>query len=491
MRSFPLFGEIDLLFFRPLTGRFAPLYWAVLEHLYELDFEGEPFEITQELAIEQVALLLERSQEFNAPESTLEAGILGEEWNTGAAPGTQAVELAEAAEDERRARRLARIVLKRLEKVGWFDYEYRQAQKGYVLNFRDYAARILHTLTQVARQEQPVFEGFAQSIKAALAPEEIQEKPGVALYNAQKATKDLVREVKILSRNIHRYSDRVLKERHTTQQLLELQLDIYQSKVVDSSYHRFKTSDNVFRYRGFILQQLGVIDSDPLIQASAIQWISKNQAIDYDAANLCFEEWIAVIRNQLTSIHLLTDDLDRKNARYTAATLQKLSYLLSQDHLIENRLIHLIRQVTEMPDSKAWAFSPAFACFQVVHFDSNSLYVPPKERVPMDLVEVPVAAISADQKRAVAKTTRDALARQYSRERVYALASEILKGKSSISIRDLPLASARDLTRLVYLSCYGRDARAPFQFITDPEGARLRVGSFDVPDAELRKVQIQ
>lgn len=490
MQASQLFNEIPLSFFRPLSGRFPGLYWTALETLYTLDFEGEPFEITRELAIEQVALVIEQSPEYsNVPDELkkeLETEITADVASAqNHSPDPEAQE--PAAESEREARKFARFLLKRLEVTGWFDYEYRQSQKGYVLNFRDYAARILQTLTQVAKQEQPIFEGLAQSIKAALSPQELEDKPGAALYNAQRATKDLVREIKILSRNIHRYSDRVLKQSREPKELLELQLDIYQEKVVDANYHRFKTSDNIFRYRSFVLAQLDRLEENAELHASAVQWVAKNQAVDYATASSRVDEWTGVIRAQLLSIHLLTDDLDRKNSRYTAATLQKISYLLNQDHLLEGKLVGLIESICNLPENNAWAFVPPLACFHVQIFDPASLYVPPRERAPVVFEGVPIPDLASDKRKGIIEKTRKRLGNQYSRSNVYRLAEALLKGsKTPIRTDQLALNAPEDLIRLIFFCLHGRERRAPFTF-TLPDLTRVRatIGRFDVPVGEL------
>ncbi|MEK6706527.1 MAG: Wadjet anti-phage system protein JetA family protein [Bdellovibrionota bacterium] len=488
MQLSALFHELPPTFFRPLACKLAPLYWATLETLYTLDFEGEPFEITKDTAVEQIALMLEQNPEFAEMSDEIEKELNSETSNESESPETDPSEAeTDTDDDERMARRLARRLLKRIESCGWYDYEYRQTKKGYVLNFRDYSARILHTLTQVAKQEQPVFEGLAHTIKAALSQQELEEKPGVAVYNAMHATKDLVREIKILSRNIHRYADRALKEALTTKALLELQLDIYQKKVVDSNYHRFKTTDNIFRYRSFILKQIEQLEEAPLLQASATQWIARNQGLDYGNANARLDEWMALIRSQMSAIHVLTDDLDRKNARYTAATVQKINYLLNQDHLLEGKLVRLLKEVASLPEPDAWALDAYFPCFRVQTMDYSSLYVPPKIQAKMDVSGLEIPEISEHRKRQLMEKTRHAIESQYSRERVYQLAGRLLKNTGRINITSLPLDDVEDLIRLIFLCYHGRDRRAPFTFNLDP-GAKLALietGDFSFRPGEL------
>lgn len=477
----PLFKEIHPLFFRPLAGRLAPLYWAILENLYVLDFEGEPFEITFDVAVEQSALLLEQNPDFTRKPEELEKEI-DAEWGDGSTQEPQG-EL-----EERPARRIARQVLKRLQQCGWFDTEYREARRGYVLNFRDYAARVLHTLRQVSTQEQTVFEGLAYAIRSALAQDQLEEKPGVALYNAQKATKDLVREIKILSRNIHRYAERALKEAKTPKDLLDLQLEVYQSKVVDSSYHRFKTTDNVFRYRAFILQMLNFLEEQAELQASAVQWIARNEAISYGEAHERMSEWVSLIRSQMLGIHQLTDDLDRKNARYTATTLQQISYLLNHDRDLQGKLVKQIKRLAEMRDAADGDWPATLPMFRVRWVAPDSLYVAPERHAPVESKEVEVPEVSQDQRKAALERARKTLDGQYSKARVQALALRLLEEKDPLKVEDLPMNAPEDLTRAVFLVAHGRDKKAPYRWRADSDWkernvkrgrALLRPGRFE------------
>ncbi len=71
-----------------------------------------------------------------------------------------------------------------------------------MLNFYPYGARILEALVRVARDEQPLFQGYAHSIASLLRPEVFAARPGVSLSEARRNTLDMLRELKILDRNI-------------------------------------------------------------------------------------------------------------------------------------------------------------------------------------------------------------------------------------------------------------------------------------------------
>jgi hypothetical protein len=80
---------------------------------------------------------------------------------------------------------LARRLVSRLEEAGWMHFQYR-AGTGEIMSFHPYAARILQTLLDVARDEQPVFQGLVHSIAALLEPKAFAQRPGVSLSEARR-----------------------------------------------------------------------------------------------------------------------------------------------------------------------------------------------------------------------------------------------------------------------------------------------------------------
>src|SRR5439155_1370525 len=157
-------------------------------------------------------------------------------------------------------RAAARRVVGRLESAGWFHFEYRSGI-GEVLNFYPYAARLLDTLVRVARDEQPLFQGYAHSIASLLKPEVFAARPGVSLSEAKRHTLDLVRELKILNRNIYASTQRLLDEAATAAGVLDESLERYRRAVM-ANYHRLKTVDNLYKWRGEILHRLDDVERD-------------------------------------------------------------------------------------------------------------------------------------------------------------------------------------------------------------------------------------
>ena len=74
----------------------------------------------------------------------------------------------------------------------------------------------------------------------------------------------LNRSLRALNASIGHYIDRLTRNR-TPQEVLEL-FDQYEEKVVAATYHRFKTSDNLFNYRAYLEEELDDCEENYLPQ---------------------------------------------------------------------------------------------------------------------------------------------------------------------------------------------------------------------------------
>jgi hypothetical protein len=174
-----LFDQVPPALFGPLASSHAELYWQLLARFYHLEFEGEPFFLVKGTAVEVAEEVLRTSRLWLERRDE----ILAEEF----AHGAEGEERPAADWDEASVLRAgARRLVARLEQTGWFHFEYRSTI-GQVLNFFPYAARILETLIRGARDEQPVFQGYAHSIASLLKPEAFAAKPGGVVDGGQAA----------------------------------------------------------------------------------------------------------------------------------------------------------------------------------------------------------------------------------------------------------------------------------------------------------------
>lgn len=195
-----LFERVPRGLFGPLGDPYAELYWELLATLYRCEFEREPFLVLRSVAIEIAEQAIRTSNLWATRRGELEAFAREEDSTANAQDETAVV------------RALARRLTARLERSGWIHFQYRAGQ-GEIMSFHPYAARIAETLLRVARDDQPAFQGLVHSIAALLDPRAFAQRPGVSLMEAKRNTLELSRELKILERNIHLFTQRCSMKR--------------------------------------------------------------------------------------------------------------------------------------------------------------------------------------------------------------------------------------------------------------------------------------
>jgi len=469
-----LFDHVPPALFGPLASSHAELYWRLLARFYHLEFEGEPFFLVKGTAVEVAEeilrssrLWLERRDEILAEEFAQSAD--GEERP---APDWDEASVLRAA---------ARRLVARLEQTGWFHFEYRSTI-GQVLNFYPYAARILETLIRVARDEQPVFQGYAHSIASLLKPEAFAAKPGVSLVEAKRHALDLVRELKILDRNIYERTQRILTGVATAAEVLEESIDRYR-QAVQANYHRLKTVDNLFKWRGEILHRLETMERDSVSLEAATRWYAEQLGVDRAEASRRVQEDLKILRMQFESLPDLIDDIDARNARFSGVALRKIMYLLRQDKRIEGQLQLVIDRLArdEAPDLE-------FDVFRCELLGDDFLYTPPRRRTPVmarTLDRYP-AADTDRLRREIAPRLR----RRFSRPQVEAYVEQLLAGRGHARLADADLLGDDDYVRLIYIASYGLDRATAYVFERDAaDGPRVleRRGRYGFPPGSLRR----
>ncbi len=459
----PLFGRVPIALFGPLAGGHSTLYWSMLSTFYHYEFEREPFFLLRSVVVDTTEELIRESPSWSERRDDLLA-IAAEEDQPAEAPTDEATLL----------RATARRLVTRLEAAGWFHFEYRSSV-GEVLNFYPYSARILEALVRVARDEQPLFQGYAHSIVSLLRPDVFAARPGVSLSEARRNTLDMVRELKILDRNIYASTQRLLDAATTAAGVLEEGLDHYRHAVL-ANYHRLKTVDNLYKWRGEILHRLDAIEGDARALEAAGRWYAEQHGTDTEAAGAAVAADVRLLRMQFETLPQLVDDIDARNARFSGVALRKLMYLLRQDTRTEGQLQRIVDALArdEAPDL-------VFDVYRCELLADGFLYTPARRRPrpePQPLARRPGA--TADLRRDIAPRLR----RPFSRSRVEAFVEGLLGVRATVSLGEAAPDTDTDYVRLIYTVAYGLDGRSPYRFEPEPapRDERLeRHGSYGFP----------
>jgi hypothetical protein len=488
-----LFERVPRGIFGPLGDPYAELYWQVLAELYRQEFEREPFVVTRptavdvaETSIHNSRLWRERRQDLEAlaTQNTTELGPAANAAHAGASAAGHPASITVDPDGDNEAaaiRALARRLVARLEESGWMHFQYRSGV-GEIMSFHAYAARILQTLLDVARDEQPVFQGLVHSIAALLEPTAFAQRPGVSLSEARRHTLELSRELKILERNIHLFIQRVLDEAATAADVLEEGFDRYEHAVM-ANYHRLKTVDNVYRQRSAILQRLDAIERDTAALENAAEWYAAQHGTGIGEGRLAVKTELALMRSHFDNIPQLVDDIDTRNARFSGVALRKIRYFLRQDRRTEGQLQFIVDALArdEAPELE-------FDVFKCELLAGHFLYTAPVSRErpsPRRLVPQPTGNHERIRQEAAARVRRI-----FARRRIEEFVATVLRGRTSAPMQDVPVGADQEYVRLLYLASYGLDGDSTYRF--RPSQARLQATMYGYPDGTLearRKVR--
>jgi len=482
-----LFERVPRGLFGPLGDPYAELYWGLLASLYQHEFEREPFVVVRQVALDVAEDVIRASPLWTGRRHELESLALEDGARKSAGNGTRigvkggpdvCIPTASVADDEVVLRALARRIIARLEGSGWMHFQYR-AGAGEIMSFHPYAARILETLLKVARDEQPVFQGYVHSIAALLEPKAFSQRPGVSLSEAKRHTLELVRELKILERNIHLFTERVLEQAASAAKVLEEGIERYEH-VVMANYHRLKTVDNVYRQRSAILERLDAIERDEVALEAAAEWYAGQSGGGKAEACAKITADIGLLRSQFDTIPRIVEEIDARNARFSGVALRKLRYLLRQDRRIEGQLQFIV-------DTLGRGDAPAieFDVYRCELLTDGFLYTPPTER-PKLKPQALAARSTADRE----QLRKDAIARirrLFARHRVEEFVDLLLAGRVTAPIDEVAVDADDDYVRLLYLASYGLDGNSSFRLF--PSADRIRKGSYEHPGGKIQRAE--
>jgi Wadjet anti plasmid transformation system JetA-like protein len=470
-----LFERIPRGLFGPLGDPYAELYWELLSTLYTCEFEREPFIVLRPVAIEIAENAIRSSNLWTERRADLEE-LAREEVSLEFHEDRERRLETDGPDENTVVRALARRLTTRLERSGWIHFQYRSGQ-GEIMSFHPYAARILETLLRVARDEEPIFQGLVHSIAALLDPKAFAQRPGVSLAEAKRHTLELARELKILERNIHLFTQRLLDQANTAATILAEGIDRYEHAIL-ANYHRLKTIDNVYRQRSAILDRLAAIERDEQALESAAEWYAMQHRLEIAQARASVRTDLHLLRSHFDAIPDLVSEIDARNARFSGVALRKLRYLLRQDRRTETQLEFIVGTLArgEAPELE-------FEVYRCELLSDAFLYTPPTRR-PKTAPQVLAVTVGIDREK-VYKDAASRVQRLFARRRIEEFVREFLGARSSASLDELPINGDQDYVRLLYLIGYGMDGSASFHF--DPDTRRLNKGPYGYPSGRLAR----
>jgi hypothetical protein len=476
-----LFEIVPTRFFRPLGGPLARLYWKLLARLYTRKFEGSPAVMDRDLAVAHAENILVDSPEWLEGRETLLAYL------------AEGDALPPSSDEIANLRGAARRLVARLEECKWLYFEfYREA--GEDLSFYPYAARLLSQMMAVARDDQPVFPGYAHAVTSELRPDRFAQNPGTAINNVKRQTLEFARELRILHGNINDSILRISAEEITTATVLRELLDRYQDRV-RRNYNLLKTRDNIYGWRIEVLNRIAAVQEQRLHLESAAAWNAEQHGIDVESARTRVAEDLELIRRHIEVMPRVMGEIDDRNERFTGAAARRVGYLLRHEGHIEAQLQAILDALG------AGRLSPLELDLYRVEVAAGDVLRMPRRR--REVVRNERLRPREESGRHAAEQSM--LARIFSPYRKAEISRqvlELLSGRRKAAVSEVPLSDDHEYLRLVHIVKYGSSERGvAFRFFAgscmddgrdcgDPacELCRVRAGRYSVPNGRIERV---
>jgi len=474
-----LFEIIPDRLFSVLTSPLKEDYAAILFKIYE-QYQLTTFGMEREVLVDIIVDYIEEKEENDIFGQALDDEI----WE-------------DSLDNPAGARDRAGFVLRKLENTGWLAVETYSDYKQYI-TLNDYAISILEALDKVRQNRQAEYQGFVFATYTLLHSAEAERQGNLALEKAYEQTEQLINGLKSLNHNIKRYIEKVLG-RKSPGEILRMHFEDYKREIIDRSYHRLKTSDNVSRYRPRIVKKINtwLNDVNWLNRAADLD-VRRERYPDREAAGKELYRKMDYIRQSYLTMDSLLEEIDRRNTQYANASFLQLKYMLNSSKNTEGQVMDILNYLAGLrtddgrraDDPLPAVLRPLYSIFAQGYLDAGSLYTArenSKNHQPgdMSLPEGP----GEEQKSRRLKHYREMLARRMTRERIDNYVLEKLAGRDSITAEELGVTEMDDFLRLIYIAAYAPSRLVKYKVDFDTDRRLHSADLFEFKNIKIERKQ--
>lgn len=386
---------------------------------------------------------------------------------------------------------MAYLLLRKLENAGWIEKEYASNSFEEYINLHDYSIKVLNALYDITDLTSREYNGYVYSTYSVIrtADQDRDDYMYNSLLEAHRKTHEFVDELKSLLNNIRRYHQMISSETQI-KQILKGHFDEFKELIGDRIYHPLKTLDSVPRFKNPILSMLKgwMFDKDVLDIMVDSGLVRKN----YKDREEALEDIIYMI-GDIVDIYERIDDLireiDRKNAAYTRASVERMQYLLNTDRSMKGKLIEILKTIandTGLSDKLLVGMEESINAFPVKYIDEFSLYTRQERNDKTNSIPLKVDfGFDEEALEREMEDFRDRIKNSFTHKRIIEFMRNQFKDGMEIESRDFVLKEDEDFIMLILASLKHDEANS-FYNIDFNEGYVLNNG-YRLPCMKFRR----
>lgn len=363
-------------------------------------------------------------------------------------------------------REKATFLIRKLIDCGWIYPETTNDYKQ-IININDYAIIILESFLKIVNRESLEYQGNIISIYTMLYS---NEKPGIVIKQSFENTKGIISGLKTLNANIKKYMDRLTKQK-TPEQIMKEFFGNYTKEVIDKSYHRLKTSENVSKYRPKIIEKLTEnIKSQEFLQRAGEFYKEDQELSSIEEGIEMAKETIQNIIDAFESLDDIMHDIDGKNSKYIRAAVTRAKFLLNNSKdmtgLVKGILEYVSHRYNELELNLSSDYleeiTDLFMLYSYGYIDETSLYIANEGKKSFNSSKIIKNVLSKEEREKHILEFKLKQEKQYSIKKVNQIVDSLLMDKSMIIASEIEINEVEDFIKIIYIRLYGNNKLANY-----------------------------
>lgn len=461
-----IFNIVPNNFFNILSSKNKEMYYDCLKILQSLYDSKMGFSITKEEAIDAILEYFDDSEKFEIDSDEGEKIV---------------------------ARERANYILDKFEKTGWITVE---TSNDYIdmINFRYYSLTVLESLDKICQEQEEddfqivspfEYKGYLFSIYTLLNSRDVREY-SLLLHQVHRLAMEFINEIKKINLKLKDYIDSISK-RTDIKELMEMLVD-YKNQLIDKSYQRLKTYDNIDRYKRVILERLETLSTDEVVINSIVgECMLENPDVTYDMAKIYAETEFGDTMEIFYSLDELIEEIELKNKIYINSTITKIKFLLSNETDVLGKLNYILKKITKHNLSEGKMLKQVNELFSICRqqqLNENSLYTPKVYR--RGLIDTPIKIEENPDLTDLQSEFLKEFDLEYSEERMFEFIDKVLDKYGTIKASQLFNTKPNEdmLLRLLYTIVYSSTSES---YVIGNIGKTFENDDFILNDFEISR----
>lgn len=365
----------------------------------------------------------------------------------------------------------ANSLVRKLIDYGWV---YKETTNNYkeIINFNDYAVVIIDALKKVINKETLEYQGNIISIYHLLYSSE-NISNGVLLKQVFENTKEILGALKTLNANIKKYIDALTKQQ-TPEEIMESLFKDYMINIIDKSYHRLRTSDNISKYRPKIISRLQELSYyNNFIEDAAKFFMEEDNLKELEEGK---EKSIAIIQEVIYAFNNIDDimeEIDSKNTKYQRAAVTRAKFLLNNSRDLVGQVKRILQFAKEsykdtdmkLTEETIEEVADLFTLYSHGYIDETSLYTSNEGKKFFAPKALAINDISKEERERKIREFRNNQEKKYTLDKVNKLVLELLQDKSMMYAGNIEIKTIKDFVKIIYIRLYSSSLLAKYKLI--------------------------